>query len=61
MADAAAKGARPTRSGRDEAELEALLHSLRPEETERLFHLSLETFLNGIEGTLLRNEAMPAA
>ena len=36
----------------DGPELEALLASLNPGETERLFRLSVEIFIKGIEATL---------
>jgi AcrR family transcriptional regulator len=42
-------------------EMEALLRSLNPAEAERLFVLSVETFLNGVEATLPRQEPVPPA
>jgi AcrR family transcriptional regulator len=61
MADAAAVGTPPSRSVHDGAELDALLGSLNPAESERLFRLSVETFLNGVEATLPRNGSGPSA
>jgi len=40
-------------------ELDALLSSLNAAESERLFRLSVETFLNGVEATLPRNGPGP--
>lgn len=59
LADAAANGDPPARTAKDGPEIEALLRSLNPAESERLFALSLETFLNGIETTLPRNGSTP--
>lgn len=61
LSDAAANGNPPARPAQDGPEIEALLRSLNPAESERLFLLSLETFLNGIEATLPRNGSAPAA
>jgi AcrR family transcriptional regulator len=61
MGDAASMGGPPSRAVHDGAELEALLRSLEPEQSERLFHLSVEAFLNGVEVTLPREEPAPAA
>lgn len=60
MTDAAAVGTPPSRSVHDGPELEALLSSLNPAESARLFRLSVETFLNGVEATLPRNGSDPS-
>lgn len=59
LAEAAGVGTPPSRSVHEGNELDALLSSLNAAESERLFRLSVETFLNGVEATLPRNGPGP--